>query len=215
MDNVEILIFAGVAILVSLSAVVLNIISYRKIKRYLTDRKTDDGLDSDGNIRDEIVTVVLGSSRVREGLPKPQAVSEPDQKSDGISTETFNFIVETVLDEVNRKCAQKRYEPTLPMKETGCKYAEAYDLEAGKFYHIDTYPTDTTIYKLDLDEVAGDGTFTLYKGAYKKVSECRDFLEGACEVSGDGVTVEIISIGKLSLENGKWAIVKPLEVKFV
>lgn len=214
MTKITIIIAAGAAVL-SLLAIVLNLVLYRKIKNYLTDIKTDEGFDSNGCIREEIISVVLGSTRIKESFPKPQIIGDVALSSKDISTETFNFIVETVIDDVNRKLSQKQEVPASTNEEAGSKYAEAYDFTTGTFYHINKYPTDDTIYKLDLDETGGEGAFTLYNGSYKKVSECRDFLEGACEISGDGVTVEIISIGKLSLENGKWAIVKPLEVKFV
>ena len=207
------MIIACIAIILSLLSIALNIIFYQKVKTYLTDKRTDCGLDNNGNIRDEIIAVVLGSSHIKEWLPKPQIIQETIQTSNEISTETFNFIVDTVLSVVNK--SHPKEEVTSHYDENvGKKYAEAYDSNTGSFYSIDKYPKDTTVYELSIDDAIGEGTFTLCKSAYRMVSECRDYLEGASEVSGTGVSVRIMSVGKISLENGKYIVTKPLEIRF-
>ena len=103
METTTLLIIAGAAILISILSIILNFVLYGKVKRYLSDNSTDNGIDGRGTIRDEIVSVVLGSARVRSTLPKPQVIRDTVQATSEISTETFNFIVETVLAEVTKK----------------------------------------------------------------------------------------------------------------
>ena len=213
METTTLLIIAGTAILISILSIIHNFVFHGKVKRYLSDKNTDNGIDGRGTIRDEIVSVVLGSSRVRSTLPKPQVIHETVQATNEISTETFNFIVETVLAEVTKK--QPTEELAQQLEENyEKKYADAYDSNSGSFYSVDKYPTDSTVYELCIDPSTGDGTFTVCKTAYNRVTECRDYLEGASEVSGSGVAIHIVSEGKISYENGKYTVIKPLEIRF-
>ena len=130
METKTLLIIASIAILISTISIILNIVLYGKVIRYLSDNSTDNGIDGRGTIRDEIVSVVLGSARIRSTLPKTQVIRETVQASHEISTETFNFIVDTVLVKLRKKLP---IEEVIQQPETNLekKYAEAYNSNSG------------------------------------------------------------------------------------
>lgn len=211
--NTILIILSCTATLLAVLSIVLNIVNYRRVKNYLSDTKTRKGFESHGNIRDEIIEVVLGSSRIIGGLPKQQIIREITKQPDRISDETLNYIVDTVLAKLNKN-HQKEEKNINKGLNVDIIYADAYDSNSCSFYSLDKYPKDSTVYELSINRSTGNGTFTLYKNAYKMVSECRDYLEGACEVSGSGITIKIISAGKISIENNKCSILTPLEIRF-
>lgn len=211
--NTILIILSCTATLLAVLSIVLNIVNYRRVKNYLSDTKTRKGFESHGNIRDEIIEVVLGSSRIIDKLPKQQIIKETTKQPDKISTETLNYIVDTVLaklskNQVKEECDEKKE------LNTELKYADAYNSSTCSFYSIDKYPKDSTIYEFSINKATGEGTYTLYKKAYTMVSECRDYLEGACEVTGFGMTIKIMSVGKILFEDNRYSIVKPLEIRF-
>lgn len=210
--NTILIILSCTATLLAVLSIVLNIVNYGRVKKYLSDTKTRKGFESHGNIRDEIIEVVLGSSRILDRLPKQQIIKETTKQSDKISIETLNYIVDTVLVKLNKN--QLKESVVKKDLNTELKYADAYNSNTCSFYSVDKYPKDSTIYELSLNKTTGEGTYTLYKNAYNMVCECRDYLEGACEVTGLGMTIKIISVGKILFEDNRYYIVKPLEIRF-
>lgn len=153
-----------------------------------------------------------------------------------MSTENFNAIVETVMVGIESKLAKMKeiepasapavefktvktptyINPEVEKKKLVYKYASAYDVSKKTFYKVEDRPSDETIFELAIDgENENTGTITVYKHAYKKVTEVRDFLDGACNVSGSGVNIQIDKEGIISLEEGKWRVEQPMEVKFI
>lgn len=218
-------------------AIVITLIKYAKVKNYLSDTRSQNGFDSyDGNIRSEIVDVVQNSMTLKQSLSAQQPQTRTIVQKAELSTENFNAIVETVLLAVEEKMAKKQLavvaeQPAAKPKEATeqtteekpiekpsivYKYATSYDIKKRTFYNVEDRPSEDTIYELSINADNGNfGTFTIYKHAYKKVTECQDFLEGACDVSGSGAIIQIVEQGQIAMEGGKWTVEKPLEMKFV
>lgn len=230
-------IIAIAAAVLSVVAIVITLIKYAKVKNYLTDMRSQNGFDSyDGNIRSEIVDVVKNSMTLKQALSAHQPQVRTIVQKTELSTENFNTIVETVLFAVEEKMAKKQTavvteQPIAKQEETKnpeieerpverpsivYKYATSYDIKKKTFYKVEDRPSEDTIYELSINAYSGNsGYFTIYKYAYKKVTECQDFLEGACDVSGSGANIRIVEQGLIAMEGGKWTVERPLEMKFV
>lgn len=226
-------IIAIVAAIIAVAAIVIALISTTKLKDYLSDSESKHGFGSqNGDIREEIIDVVQHSMRVRQALTANQTPGKTIIQKAELSTDNFNAIIDTVLlaleEKLSKNSSQSNSEtPVASTKEQVSnaeeekpvytyKYATSYDVKKKTFYKVEERPSDDTIYELAINSESGNaGLFTIYKYAYKKVTECQDFLEGACDVSGAGVNIQIIEKGSVSLEEGKWTVDKPLEMKFV
>ena len=230
-------IIAIVAAVIAVAAIVITLISTTKLKDYLSDSDSKHGFGSrNGDIREEIIDVVQHSMRIQQALTTNQTPAKTIVQKAELSTENFNAIVDTVIIALEEKLSKNNNQPfsdilvspveepiATPEEEKPAdmpvytyKYATSYDVKKKTFYKVEERPSDDTIYELAIDsEVGNAGLFTIYKYAYKKVTECQDFLEGACDVSGAGVNIQIIEKGSVSLEDGKWTVDKPLEMKFV
>ena len=230
-------IIAIIAAVVAVAAIVLTLILTTKLKNYLSDSESKHGFGSrNGDIREEIIDVVQHSMRIQQALSTNQAPAKTIVQKTELSTENFNAIVDTVVLALEEKLSKKKNqapnEASVPPEDEQIiaaeedkpaekpvftyKYATSYDVKKKTFYKVEERPSDDTIYELAINsESENAGLFTIYKYAYKKVTECQDFLEGACDVSGAGVNIQIIEKGSVSLEDGKWTVDKPLEMKFV
>lgn len=220
------MILSIIAVLIGLIAIILVVIQNLRIKRY----------QYDGELRNYIVETVLKSSRIQQEYKRKEQVNIPTPAKTELSTEEFNFIVETVISTVQDDLAKKEAssnrvktsvdsqdseqqvqesDSTVKAKPT-YKFASSYDLKKKTFYKVEDRASDETIYELAINaETGASGVFTVYKHAYKKVTECRDFLEGACEVSGAGVNIQIEKEGIISLSDGKWIVEQPIVLKFI
>lgn len=208
------LILSGIALIAAAVSLVLTIAFYRKLKRFLSDSRSGFGLDNEGSIRDEIVDVVLNSCRLQSHFSKPDSVTESMSLSDTFKEDTTVRAVSAVADKMIQEddAAHK----SVKMDSSYCvRYADAYNQQKGSFYGVYDSPKDSTVYKLTIDRKNASGTFTLCETACRMVTECRDYLVGASEVSGSGPTIEIESLGRLSLENGSYVIEEPLRIKFL
>ncbi len=174
--------------------------------------------------------------RIRLEVKQIAKTVVPAPAKEEMSTENFNAIVETVMVGIESKLAKMKeielasapavefktvktptyINPEVEKKKLVYKYASAYDVSKKTFYKVEDRPSDETIFELAIDgENENTGTITVYKHAYKKVTEVRDFLDGACNVSGSGVNIQIDKEGIISLEGGKWRVEQPMEVKFI
>ena len=199
-----------IALFVSVAALVVALVLFSKLRKYLSDSRSVYGFGSEeANIRDEIVDVFLTSPRVRSSLPKPEIVEK--HISVEVSEAQKRQIVEEVIASVGR-----------PKQEAGCKevssnpirYASAYNPAMENFASISESPNDSTVFELRYAESMEEGTFTLFKGAYDRIREVHDFLEGACESQGNARTISILNQGKFRVEDGKSKIETKLSVKF-
>lgn len=212
-------ILAIIAIVIGIFAIVLAVLLYGKLRSML---------DKD-ELREFIVRSLRRDDRIRLEVKQIAKTVE-------MSTENFNAIVETVMVCIESKLVKMKETETSPTpsvefktvitptyinpevekKKLIYKYASAYDVAKKTFYKVEDRPSDETIFELAIDgENENTGTITVYKHAYKKVTEVRDFLDGACSVSGSGVNIQIDKEGIISLEGGKWRVEQPMEVKFI
>lgn len=227
------IILAIVAAVIAVAAIVIALISTTKLKDYLSDSESKHGFGSrNGDIREEIIDVVQHSMRIQQALTTNQTPVKTIIQKAELSTENFNAIIDTVLLALEEKLSMNSSQsdsetPVASVEEQVTnaeaerpvytyKYATSYDVKKKTFYKVEERPSEDTIYELAIDSKSENtGLFTIYKHAYKKVNECQDFLEGACDVSGAGVNIQIIEKGSVSLDEGKWTVEKPLEMKFV
>lgn len=212
-------ILAIIAIVIGIFAIVLAVLLYGKLRSML---------DKD-ELREFIVRSLRRDDRIRLEVKQIAKTVE-------MSTENFNAIVETVMVCIESKLVKMKETETSPTpsvefktvitptyinpevekKKLIYKYASAYDVAKKTFYKVEDRPSDETIFELSIDgETENSGMISVYKHAYKKVTEVRDFLDGACNVSGSGVSIQIEKEGIISLEEGKWRVEKPIEVKFI
>lgn len=212
-------ILAIIAIVIGIFAIVLAVLLYGKLRSML---------DKD-ELREFIVRSLRRDDRIRLEVKQIAKTVE-------MSTENFNAIVETVMVCIESKLVKMKETETSPTpsvefktvitptyinpevekKKLIYKYASAYDVAKKTFYKVEDRPSDETIFELSIDgETENSGMISVYKHAYKKVTEVRDFLDGACNVSGSGVSIQIEKEGIISLEEGKWRVKKPIEVKFI
>lgn len=212
-------ILAIIAIVIGIFAIVLAVPLYGKLRSML---------DKD-ELREFIVRSLRRDDRIRLEVKQIAKTVE-------MSTENFNAIVETVMVCIESKLVKMKETETSPTpsvefktvitptyinpevekKKLIYKYASAYDVAKKTFYKVEDRPSDETIFELSIDgETENSGMISVYKHAYKKVTEVRDFLDGACNVSGSGVSIQIEKEGIISLEEGKWRVEKPIEVKFI
>lgn len=219
-------ILAIIAILIGIFAIVLAVFLYGKLRNML---------DKD-ELREFIVRSVRKDDRIRLEIKQLAKSVAPATVKEEMSTENFNAIIDTVMVGIEAKLAKMKQEeffpaPTEELKEVKTpsvttpeiekkkvlyKYASAYDVTKKTFYKVEDRPSDETIFELAIDgENENSGTITVYKHAYKKVTEVRDFLDGACNVSGSGVNIQIDKEGIISLEGGKWRVEQPMDVKFM
>lgn len=196
-------ILAIIAIVIGIFAIVLAVLLYGKLRSML---------DKD-ELREFIVRSVRKDDRIRLEVKQIAKTVVPAPVKEEMSTENFNAIVETVMVGIESKLAKMK---EVEKKKLVYKYASAYDVSKTTFYKVEDRPSDETIFELAIDgENENTGTITVYKHAYKKVTEVRDFLDGACNVSGSGVNIQIDKEGIISLEGGKWRVEQPMEVKFI
>lgn len=196
-------ILAIIAIVIGIFAIVLAVLLYGKLRSML---------DKD-ELREFIVRSVRKDDRIRLEVKQIAKTVVPAPVKEEMSTENFNAIVETVMVGIESKLAKMK---EVEKKKLVYKYASAYDVSKKTFYKVEDRPSDETIFELAIDgENENTGTITVYKHAYKKVTEVRDFLDGACNVSGSGVNIQIDKEGIISLEGGKWRVEQPMEVKFI
>ena len=219
-------ILAIIAIVIGIFAIVLAVLLYGKLRSML---------DKD-ELREFIVRSVRKDERIRLEVKQIAKTVVPAPVKEEMSTENFNAIVETVMVGIESKLAKMKeiepasapavefktvktptyINPEVEKKKLVYKYASAYDVSKKTFYKVEDRPSDETIFELVIDgENENTGTITVYKHAYKKVTEVRDFLDGACNVSGSGVNIQIDKEGIISLEEGKWRVEQPMEVKFI
>lgn len=192
-----------IAIVIGIFAIVLAVHLYGKLRSML---------DKD-ELREFIVRSVSKDDRIRLEVKQIAKTVVPAPVKEEMSTENFNAIVETVMVGIESKLAKMK---EVEKKKLVYKYASAYDVSKTTFYKVEDRPSDETIFELAIDgENENTGTITVYKHAYKKVTEVRDFLDGACNVSGSGVNIQIDKEGIISLEGGKWRVEQPMEVKFI
>lgn len=216
-------ILAIIAIVIGIFAIVLAVLLYGKLRSML---------DKD-ELREFIVGSLRRDDRIRLAVKQIAKTVVPAPAKEEMSTENFNAIVETVIE--SKLAKMKEIElasapavefktvktptyinPEVEKKKLVYKYASAYDVSKKTFYKVEDRPSDETIFELAIDgENENTGTITVYKHAYKKVTEVRDFLDGACNVSGSGVNIQIDKEGIISLEGGKWRVEQPMEVKFI
>lgn len=216
-------ILAIIAIVIGIFAIVLAVLLYGKLRSML---------DKD-ELREFIVGSLRRDDRIRLAVKQIAKTVVPAPAKEEMSTENFNAIVETVIE--SKLAKMKEIElasapavefktvktptyinPEVEKKKLVYKYASAYDVSKTTFYKVEDRPSDETIFELAIDgENENTGTITVYKHAYKKVTEVRDFLDGACNVSGSGVNIQIDKEGIISLEGGKWRVEQPMEVKFI
>lgn len=196
-------ILAIIAIVIGIFAIVLAVHLYGKLRSML---------DKD-ELREFIVRSVRKDDRIRLEIKQIAKTVVPAPVKEEMSTENFNAIVETVMVGIESKLAKMK---EVEKKKLVYKYASAYDVSKKTFYKVEDRPSDETIFELAIDgENENTGTITVYKYAYKKVTEVRDFLDGACNVSGSGVNIQIDKEGIISLEGGKWRVEQPMAVKFI
>lgn len=228
------------ALAIAVAALVMAIIFYRNVKRYLTDRRTDCGIDNPNcDIHAEIVEVVNSSTKITRFSQK-QAEPKPVVR-EGLSTEEFNMIIDTLQPQIEKMVndaiaelkkavpAEKETPSDVaaePVSETSVEeskpepvytylYAESYDTDNRTFYGVGKNPNSDTIYEIRIDEsVPGRGEFIVFEKSIMKVLGCRDFLEGCCDVSGNGEKINTIEPGKVILEGGTWRIEKSLKIRF-
>lgn len=215
-------ILAIIAIVIGIFAIVLAVLLYGKLRSML---------DKD-ELREFIVRSVRKDDRIRLEVKQIAKTVVPATVKEEMSTENFNAIVEGIesklakMKEIELASAPAvefktvktptYINPEVEKKKLVYKYASAYDVSKKTFYKVEDRPSDETIFELAIDgENENTGTITVYKHAYKKVTEVRDFLDGACNVSGSGVNIQIDKEGIISLEGGKWRVEQPMEVKFI
>ena len=215
-------ILAIIAIVIGIFAIVLAVLLYGKLRSML---------DKD-ELREFIVRSVRKDERIRLEVKQIAKTVVPAPVKEEMSTENFNAIVEGIesklakMKEIELASAPAvefktvktptYINPEVEKKKLVYKYASAYDVSKKTFYKVEDRPSDETIFELAIDgENENTGTITVYKHAYKKVTEVRDFLDGACNVSGSGVNIQIDKEGIISLEEGKWRVEQPMEVKFI
>lgn len=215
-------ILAIIAIVIGIFAIVLAVLLYGKLRSML---------DKD-ELREFIVRSVRKDDRIRLEVKQIAKTVVPAPVKEEMSTENFNAIVEGIesklakMKEIELASAPAvefktvktptYINPEVEKKKLVYKYASAYDVSKKTFYKVEDRPSDETIFELAIDgENENTGTITVYKHAYKKVTEVRDFLDGACNVSGSGVNIQIDKEGIISLEGGKWRVEQPMAVKFI
>lgn len=215
-------ILAIIAIVIGIFAIVLAVLLYGKLRSML---------DKD-ELREFIVRSVRKDDRIRLEVKQIAKTVVPALVKEEMSTENFNAIVEGIesklakMKEIELASAPAvefktvktptYINPEVEKKKLVYKYASAYDVSKKTFYKVEDRPSDETIFELAIDgENENTGTITVYKHAYKKVTEVRDFLDGACNVSGSGVNIQIDKEGIISLEGGKWRVEQPMAVKFI
>lgn len=215
-------ILAIIAIVIGIFAIVLAVLLYGKLRSML---------DKD-ELREFIVRSVRKDDRIWLEVKQIAKTVVPAPVKEEMSTENFNAIVEGIesklakMKEIELASAPAvefktvktptYINPEVEKKKLVYKYASAYDVSKKTFYKVEDRPSDETIFELAIDgENENTGTITVYKHAYKKVTEVRDFLDGACNVSGSGVNIQIDKEGIISLEGGKWRVEQPMEVKFI
>lgn len=215
-------ILAIIAIVIGIFAIVLAVLLYGKLRSML---------DKD-ELREFIVRSVRKDDRIRLEVKQIAKTVVPAPVKEEMSTENFNAIVEGIesklakMKEIELASAPAvefktvktptYINPEVEKKKLVYKYASAYDVSKKTFYKVEDRPSDETIFELAIDgENENTGAITVYKHAYKKVTEVRDFLDGACNVSGSGVNIQIDKEGIISLEGGKWRVEQPMEVKFI
>ena len=211
---------------IGISAIVFTFVLYSKIRHYLFD----------GELKNDIVITVLRSSRIKQEYKRQGPENRPIPAKVELSTENFNFVVDTVIQTIENNWSKRQaMKPAVPhvdntqaigiQKEPAAdsstrdvtnKYASAYDVKRNTFYKVEDRPSDETIYELTFGaDIEGSCSFTIYRHAYKKVTEVKDFLDGACHVAGSGSTIQIKKTGTLTYESGKWSVEQPLEVVFI
>lgn len=235
-------ILALLALLAGLAALIACFILYNKVRRYLSDYKSGHGFGSRrSTIRDEIIDVCDNSSRfanfIKQGPPKPESRSE-------LSTEQRNMIeksLQRALDEKVEKIridlekqlenlkeasevpqphkavsGEEEVPPAEPEKKYIYRYAEAYDTDNKTFYEVTTSPSADTIYEFKIEEDnPSKGTFQVFGKSIAKVLECRDFIEGCCDVSGSGNhDIVTINAGQLYMDGYIWRVEKKLAIRF-
>ena len=210
-------ILAIIAIVIGVFAIVLAVLLYGKLKSMLD--------------KDELREFIRKDERIRLEIKEIARKAVPAQAKAEMSTENFNAIVDKVMVSVESKLEKMKAEvlapvpavetptyitPEIEKKKVIYKYASAYDVEKKTFYKVEDRPSEETVFEFAIDgENENSGTMTVYKHAYGKVAEVRDFLDGACNVSGSGVNIQIEKEGIISFEGGKWRVEQPMEVKFI
>lgn len=84
----------------------------------------------------------------------------------------------------------------------------------GKFRTVSDSPNDKVIYIIYVDDANADrGIISIDAQAYDKVAQTLDYLNEACQVSGNGSKVKEVSPGTVAKENGQWFIKKQIVVE--
>lgn len=201
-------VFALVAALAALALSVWLLFEHLALRRSL--RSLEDSL------RDEIVEVVLRSSRVGHFI---RGLASKIDRPICLSNESIDSVTNLVMAKVEERieslvppAGERGSKPT----ESGIRrlYAPAYASESEIWKLTDQLDEDTAVYVLEVDEDEASGSFTIYEGAKERVAECRDFLRGASQVEGSGDNIEILSPGTVALEGGKWVVKEKLRIRF-
>lgn len=119
---------------------------------------------------------------------------------------------------VNVDQPETEQHPTKPSDIEHSVYASAYDHDGNKFFAIESSPSQKTIYEITYFESNPDvGYFTICKDVEKKVVECRDHLDTACEMEGRGKRIDWDSVtpGKVRRKDNNWVVETPLTGKFI
>lgn len=219
-----------IAIVIGIIAIVLAVHLNGKLRSRL-----DNMLDKD-ELREFFVLSVKTDERITREIKEIAREVVPTPTKAEMSTDIFNAIVDTVMVGVESKLEKMKAEtpapapavefkavktptyitPEIEKKKVINKYASAYDVEKKTFYKVEDRPSEETVFEFAIDgENENSGTMTVYKHAYDKVGKVRDFLDGACNVSGSGVNIQIEKEGIISFEGGKWRVEQPMEVKFI
>ena len=190
------------------------------------------------NFRDEVITKVLASERIRQRFDNERmtlfndvnrrlfnkeklineiidAIQEIERHNkEEEETELHHFGGQSII---NRKenSAPNEIETTIPIKNTKIYYASAVkESDSSVFNTVGEIPNDTSVFEL-VEINDGVYEFHVYQGAYDLVLQEIAYIKGACSITRLGnsrITTEIKGIANHS-SDGKWVIKEQAKVK--
>jgi hypothetical protein len=217
-------IIAIIALCVAFCALFLIITFYLKLKQYANTTEDNYG-NKTRNLRDLIVATVVKSARVSNyvtGIYREcfAAYSQRiPQASVKVSTSPL-WNEKQKADKPAMKTAQSgivvnEQVPQVTTTQLKRLYATAYNTNEDTFYKVQEQELDQTIFEITVNSNTPHmGDLTVHRNAYALVGECKDFLDGSCEIEGAGTSLQILEAGKVTLYANGWKVTKKVRIRF-
>jgi len=185
----------------------------------LTGRESENGIHRLSIFKNEIIEDAVKKAKQ---IPLPTPSSKSNNTELELTIKNLQTRIADLEDAGRKKTdehsrrAEEQSQPVISAPSSKTLYADA--IINSVLNKVTEQPNDDTVYELFLKtQTNKNAEVTIYKDAYRRVIETPDFIEG-CEKQRISNTPNNLQVekGEVQLQdNGKWQIIKKVNVKFI